>query len=101
MLYDPTKFAQETRTFQKQAYDAAIEKAEKLVKTNKNIRTFRTTRKICNEAYQVFQNKLQTAYSDDYYKDLVELTIMSREKLFFIELNDKVIDILQNAELST
>lgn len=99
--YDPFKFSQRTNNLQRQVYDAALAKAEELAKTKENIKAFSMARKICKEAFQIFQNNLQVEFSEDAYKNLLELTILSRETLFFVELKEKITEILKTVPLES
>ncbi len=94
--YDPFKFSHDTNSFQKQAYEAAIAKTQEIVKTKENIKTFSVARKICKEAFEIFKNNMQATFPDPSCKDLVEITISSRETIFFVELNEKITSILKS-----
>lgn len=93
------EFCQFTYKKEKEAYDLAI--AEAKLKHEQGIQSgkiFRVSRKICNDAYELFKKNMQTAYPDDQDENLLVLTLMSREKKFFYELPEKVTEILQGPQ---
>jgi hypothetical protein len=98
VAYNPQNFSIQTKVLEQQSCDSAISKAKELVHEKKSCMVQRASRKICNEAFDVFKKNIQDAFPHDDYKDLISLTLISREKLFFIDLKDRVINILSNRD---
>lgn len=99
VAYDPYKFSLQTKALEQESYDSAISKVKELVQDKAGFMVHRVSRKICNEAFETFKENIQAAFPQDDYKDLIFLTLKSRENLFFIDLKERVISILRNPEL--
>lgn len=94
-----SQFCAYTYEKEKEAYDLAIAEAKQ--KKEQGIepgKIFRVSRRICNDAYELFKKNMQTAYPDDQDKNLLALTLMSRDKKFFYELPEKVREILKGTQ---
>ncbi|NGX42841.1 MAG: hypothetical protein K940chlam7_01129 [Chlamydiae bacterium] len=96
-VYSPHEFYLQTKTLEQQAYDSALGRVKQVVQNETDIKVQRVSRKICNEAYNTFSKNIKTTFSLEVYKDLINLMLISREKLFFIKLKEQVLTILRNA----
>ena len=95
--YDPQDFNLQTKALEQQSCDLAVSRAIKLVEDKTSVMVHRESRKICNEAFKTFEKNIQAAFPYDDYKDLILVTLKSRERLFFIDLKNRVISILSNS----
>ncbi|NGX59929.1 MAG: hypothetical protein KR126chlam3_01089 [Chlamydiae bacterium] len=87
-------FSLQSREWEQQAYDAAIDIAEQLAGTNIRMLNH-TSRRICTQAFETFKRNMEKTFSSDPYKDLIILTLRAREGLFFVDLKERVIIILK------
>ena len=97
--YNPHEFSLQTKTFEQQAYDSAVTQAKELAQKEAGLKVHRASRKICSEAFGVFEKNIKEAFPYDMYKDLVFLTLKSREHLFFIDLKERVVTIFRNPDV--
>ena len=96
--YNPHEFSLQTKTFEQQAYDSGIVKAKELAQSEAGLKAHRASRKICSEAFGIFEKNIQEAFPYDMYTDLISLTLKSRENLFFIDLKERVITIFRHPD---
>ena len=71
---DNHEFCLQTKNFEKQAYDNAIQKALVLIRDNPKLKARRATRSLCDEAFKSFAQNLENAFPDENYKNLINLT---------------------------
>lgn len=97
-VYDPLKFSLQTKVLEQQSYDSAISRAKELLQSKTSVMAHTVSRKICREAFDNFKRNIQATFPYDDYNDLIFLTLKSRENLFFIDLKDRIINILRNPD---
>jgi len=93
MSYNLHEFNLQTKIFEQQAYDSAIARSKELSQNESGLKVHKASRKLCDEAFRIFEKKIQEAFPSDIYADLISLTLKSREDIFFINLKEHVITI--------
>lgn len=91
-------FTDTTKTYQQEAFESAIAKANEAIKNANEIKISTISRKICEEAFKIFKKNMVASFSDPTYESLLELTLLSRQKIFFIDLKEKVKEVLSTSK---
>lgn len=58
--------------------------------TSQDIQIHRMTRKLCNQAFSEFKKGIESTFPERDYQTLRSLTLKSSEKLFFLNLKEKI-----------
>lgn len=98
---DGHRFNLATKSLQDSAVDLALKEVEKykeqgLVSTS--VKCGRFARKICRDVYTNFKQNLSEQFPSEGYKDLVSLTLKSRTNFFFLDLQDRVKELLLDSK---
>lgn len=94
--YNSLEFCWKTKALEEQFYQSAISEAEALAKSEKRIFANRDSDRICQTAFTALRTNLETDFPDDDYRALIDLTLKSRENLFFVDLRECIKNILRN-----
>ena len=93
--YNPQIFCTQTKMLEQEFYQLAIDKAKKEALDEKASRRANSlSSRICRQAFNTFKNNLENTFSSDDCKSLVDLTLKSRESLFFVDLREQIKNIL-------
>ena len=88
-------FGIETKVFQADAISSAMEKArDSASQVSTSAKANRVARGICREAFTRFKTNIEAKFPADEYKDLIYLTLESRENHFFVTLQRQVVEVL-------
>ena len=94
------QFHLQTKLFQEQAITHAAQKVEELIAQNSKLisKPYVLSRVICKEAYDKFKKEVEKAFPSETYRTLITLTLQARETLFFVDLKERVIEIINKSK---
>ncbi len=96
------QFYLKTKSFQEEASLSALTEAERFLAEGKpNLKVHVLSRSICKKAFEIFKKELKQTFPSDIYNELMELTFLSRETFFFVDLKERVIKILTQSKTPT
>lgn len=89
------RFTYQTKRLENDCMEAALKEAESVAAKGIKVRILGTSNSISSEAYLEFKKKMEELFGSSIPRNLVELTLESKERVFLSTLKERVKEILE------